>query len=152
MPEPSVRKGSPVIQFSLMLENQAGALSSLVNLLHESHIDVLGLSLTDSAEVTLARIVVTDPDLVMQLFLEKGIPHAMIEVVVVELRQGAAGLHHCLRAILETDSNIHYSYPLFVQTEEGFPLLAFYLDDSEYAAALLEQQGFHTVCQEDLSR
>lgn len=152
MPDPSLRKGSPVIQFSLMLENRVGALSSVVHLVHEGLAEVLGLSLTDSAEVTLARMVVSDPDLVMQLFLEKGIPHAMTDVVVVELSKGASELSQCLDAITQSETNIHFSYPLFVRSENQNPLLAMYLEDSEFAETLLQQQGFRILCQEDLSR
>ena len=152
MSDPSLRKGSPVQQFSIMLENRAGALSSIVRLLHERLVEVLGLSLTDSAEVTLARVVVSDPDLVMQIFLEKGISHALTDVVVVELEQGAAGLSQCLDAIAQGETNMHFSYPLFVRSDREQPLVVMYLEDAEFATAMLQQQGFRVLCQEDLSR
>ena len=152
MPDPSVSSGSPVLQFSVMLENRVGALSSVVKLLNEGRAEVLGLSLADSADVTMARMVVSDPDVVMQVFLEKGIPHAMTEVVVVELSQGAAGLSKCLATVLQAETNIHFSYPLLVRSEQGHALLALHLEDADCAAALLVQQGFRMLCQEDLSR
>ncbi|MFT4641800.1 MAG: hypothetical protein ACI8T1_005144 [Verrucomicrobiales bacterium] len=135
-----------------MLENRVGSLSSVVSMLHEGMVEVIGLSLTDSADVTMARIVVTDPDMVMQLFLEKGIPHVMTDVAVVELKDGAAGLSKCLAILTKAETNIHFSYPLLVRSENDRPLLAMHLEDINFATGLLEQQGSNVLCQEDLSR
>ena len=151
-PDPSTKKGSPVVQFTVMLENRVGALNSVVKLLNESHAEVLGVSLTDSADLTLARMVVSDPDLVMQRFLERGIPHSMKDVLIIELSGGATKLNECLAILLQAETNVHGCYPLLVRSERDQPLMAFHLEDPEFAVGLLEQQGFQMLCQEDLSR
>lgn len=143
--------GSPIVQFSVMIENRVGSLSRLVNLVRECHVEVLGLSLMDSVDVTVARLVVTDPDAVLQQFLERGIPHSVSDVVVVELPEGAASLGDCLSALLEAETNIHFSYALLMRLHEH-PLLALYLDDAEFGIEVLRKHGFTTLCQEDLSR
>lgn len=135
-----------------MFENRVGSLSGIVGLLHDRMVEVLGLSLADSSDVAVARLVVSDPDLAMQVFLEKGIPHVMGGVVVVELTRGASDLGRCLKTLNQAETNIHFSYPLLVRSEARNPLLVLHLEDSDFAEKLLEQQGFPLVCQEDLSR
>lgn len=152
MTDPALKKGSPVLQFTVMLENRVGSLSSVVKLILDSESEVLGMNLAESADVTLARFVVTDPDLVMQKFLEKGIPHAMKEIVVAELKEGAACLHNCLKVLLQAETNVHSCYSLLVRSDREQPLVALHLEDPDFAITLLEQQGFPLLCQEDLSR
>lgn len=151
-PDPSLKKGSPVLQFTVMLESRVGALNGVVKLIQECHAEVLGVKLAESSDVTLARIVVTDPDIVMQQFLERGIPHCMLEIVVVELKDGVSSLPGCLSVLLQAETNIHSCYSLLVRSDRDHPLVAFHLEDTEFAVSLLEKQGFKILCQEDLSR
>ena len=75
----------PVYQYSLFLENRVGALADVVRLLNEAGVDVLGLSLLDSIDLTVARMVLSDPDTAKPLLFEKGISFAEVELVVVEV-------------------------------------------------------------------
>src|SRR5512133_1376090 len=92
--------GVPVRQFSVMLANRVGALAAMVKLLRASAIEVIGLSMQDSRDATVARLVVSDPETTAQIFMEKGIPHATCELLVVALRESGPGLLHCLDALL----------------------------------------------------
>lgn len=149
--DPTTAQGTPIVQISLMMENRAGSFSSVVSFLREAHIEVLGLSLVDSVDITIARLIVNDPDTAIQRFLERGITHSSCDVVVVELRPGACGLSDCLKALLEAETNIHLSYPMLTQAN-GHPLLALHLEDADFARSMLHQRGFRTLSQEDLSR
>ncbi len=149
--DPTTTHGSPVVQVSLMMENRVGSFSSVVTLLREAHVEVLGLSLVDSVDITIARLIVSDPDTAIQRFLERGITHSACDVVVVELEHGATGLSDCLKALLEAETNIHFSYPLLVRAN-GHPLLALHLEDADFSQSVLHQRGFRTLAQADLSR
>ena len=61
--DPIIKSGHPVKQFSLMLENRIGAMHSIIKLLGDSNILVLGLSVQDSFDVNVLRLVVSDHDL-----------------------------------------------------------------------------------------
>ena len=79
---------SPYVkQFSVFLINRAGALLSVVKLLEDASVHVLGLSLQDSVDVTVARLIVSDPETVETIFIEKGIPYGVSEVLVSELQR-----------------------------------------------------------------
>lgn len=142
---------SPVRQLSVFLHNRVGALLGLVKLLNDHQIEVLGLSLQDSVELTLVRLVVSDPETAECVFAEQGLSCAARTIVVVELREGVHDLGHALSGLLAAEINIHHSYPLLTRPG-GKPLLALYLDDAEVGAEALGKIGFKVLSQGDLSR
>jgi len=143
--------GSPVIQFSIMLANKTGALSSLLKLLKNSGVEVLGISTKDSSDVTIVRMVVSDPDTTDQVFIERGIPHVTSEMLVVAFRDPANELLKCLEAFNEAETNIDFGYALLPHPE-GKSLLAFHVDDLEFGKHILSKAGFQVMEQKDISR
>lgn len=142
---------APVRQFSVFLQNKVGALLEVVKLLNEHHVVVLALSIQDSSESSIGRMVVSDPERVTQLFHEHEIPFSECEVLVVELREGAADLAKVLAALLMAEVNIYFSYPLLVRPR-GRAVLAMHLDDIECSSSVLRGDGFKILTQADLSR
>ncbi len=149
--ETIIDHGEPVRQFSVMLPNRAGALAAMVKLLRASGIEVIGLSVQDSRDATVARIVVSDPSSPEQLFMEKGIPHTDCELVVIALRESGPGLLQCLDTLMIAETNIDFAYAL-MPCIEGNSLLAMHVEDYEFAVAILHQSGFKLMYQDDLSR
>ena len=143
--------GTPVRQFSVMLPNRVGALAALATLLRASAIEVIGLSVQDSRDATVARLVVSDPESTEHLFMEKGIPHASCELVVVSLRESGPGLMQCLDTLMIAETNIDFAYAL-LPSPGGHAMLALHVEDYEFAVAILHQSGFKLMYQDDLSR
>lgn len=140
-----------VRQFSVFLQNKVGALLEVVKLLNERSVVVLALSIQDSSESSIGRMVVSDPDLVVALFEEHEIPFSECEVLVVELPEGAADLAKVLSALLKAEVNIYFSYPLMVRPR-GRAVIAMHVDDTECSSAVLSGDGFNILTQADLSR
>lgn len=145
------KNGSPVRQFSVMLPNRVGALASLVKLLRASAIEVIGLSVQDSRDATVARLVVSDPDSAESIFCEKGIPHMRSELVVVALQEAGPGLLQCLDILMVAETNIDFAYAL-LPGADGKALLAMHVEDYEFATSVLNRSGFKLMYEEDLLR
>lgn len=143
--------GTQITQLSVFLANRVGALMSLVKLLRDHAVEVLGLSVQDSTELTLVRLVVSDPEGAQAIFIEKGIAHTTVEIVVVELAGEEHGLNHCLAALLAAEVNIHFLYALLSRPGRH-PLLAVQCDDGDLCADALLRAGFKVLMQEDLVR
>ncbi len=144
-------QGDPVRQFSVMLENRAGALHSLVKLLEDFNIHILGISVQDSFDVTILRLVVSDPEGLETLLIERGISFSVNEILVIELGSGPTSLAGCIAALSRVETNIHISYPLLMH-RGGHPLFAISVEDPDFAYSPLQAQGFTVVFQNDLSR
>ena len=143
--------GDAVRQFSVLFANRAGSLVSLTNLLKREKIEVLGLSLQDSRDATVARLVLSDPDSAEALFIEKGIPHTVCELVVVGFPEVGVGLVKCLDTLRCAEVNIDFAYGLLPHPR-GLTLMAFHLDDGDFAAHVLHSAGFKVLSQKELSR
>ncbi|MBE7495444.1 MAG: hypothetical protein HS117_10890 [Verrucomicrobiaceae bacterium] len=144
-------EGSPVRQLTVFLQNRVGALMALVKLLGDHHIAVLGLSLQDSTELAIVRLIVSAPDDAQMVFIEKGIPHTILPVTVIELKETETSLPQALSALLGAEVNISFSYPLLIRPGQN-PVLVLHLDSADFAAEVLAKAGFKVLKQEDLSR
>jgi hypothetical protein len=142
---------SPVRQLSVFLHNRVGALLSLVKLLNEHQIEVLGLSVQDSVDLTLVRLIVTDPQRSEEVFIAAGHSCASKPIVVVELKQGVHDLGHALSGLLAAEINIHHAYPLMVRPNSR-PLIALHVDDPEVGGESLSKCGFKVLSQDELAR
>ena len=153
MSDPTLTKppGSPVRQFSVMMQNRAGAMEALLRLLQGEGIELLGMSILDSRDATVARIVVSDPDNTERVFIEKGIPHTTCLLVVVAMRDPSYELQECLRHLRLAETNVDFSYALLPHPE-GKTLVAFHVEDHEFGASVLRCAGLTVLCEEDLSR
>lgn len=145
------KPGEPVMQFSLFLENRVGALQRIVQTLENLKVNVLGISVQDSVDVCLVRMIVSDPDITLQFFSEKGIPYSRSELLAVELPLGAADLGKMMEIVSNAETNIDFLYPLLCCPRER-PVLALHTNDVDVARAALHGAGFKVLFQEELSR
>lgn len=145
------KEGTPVKQFSVLLQNRVGSLASIIRLVRGCGEEVIGVSMQDSKDATIVRILVTDPEVVGQIFLEKGIPHTTCNMVVVALREACTEMEKCLDTLKAGETNVDFVYSLITHPEER-SLVAFHLDDHEFGASHLLCAGFKVMYQEDLSR
>jgi hypothetical protein len=144
-------ESTPVRQLTVLLDNRLGALLSIVELLKQNHIVVLGLSVRDAVDATVVRLIVSDPDAVETLFMEKGIPYNTTELIVVELSEGAVQMADCLRTILNAETNIHFIYPILTRPN-GRSAIAMCVEDNDFGISVLNEAGYKTLSQCELSR
>src|SRR5690242_2796835 len=152
--EPSTTEklsGPRVNQFSIFLPNKVGALLEVVKLLNEHNVHVVAISVQDSADTAIVRIVVSDPESVQDIFREHDIPFSVCQLCVVELKEGATELGKVLAALLAAEVNIFGSYALLTRPR-GRTALAIHVEDDECACAVLSSHGFTILGQHDISR
>jgi hypothetical protein len=151
-PETTSKIGGPLVkQFSIFLTNKVGAMLDIVKLLNLNQTTVVALSISESTDSAIARIVVSDPDRVLELFKEKNIPFGVCEMVVVEMNEVASQLSKLLAALLMAEVNVHFTYPLLTRPR-GYAAIALHVDDTECASSVLLGEGFKLLSQADISR
>jgi len=143
--------GARVTQFSIFLPNKVGELLDVVRFLNERGVDVLALTVQDSADTAIVRIVVSEPETVQDLFRENGVAFSVCELVVVELPDGASELGRLLAALLAAECNIFGSYALLTRPR-GKAALALHVEDNECAVSVLNSHQFTILDQSDISR
>lgn len=143
--------GQRVRQFSVFLKNKVGALLDVVRMLNVHAVQVVALSVQDSTDSSIVRLVVSDPDLVESLFKDHEIAYGVSDMVVVEMREVATDLGKVLASLLSCEVNIYFSYPLMTRPN-GRACLALHVEDHECAVSTLVGNGFRLLTQADISR
>ncbi len=144
------RRKEPVRQFSIFAKNQVGRLADLIRLLDCHNVHVLALTILDTTDSAIIRMVVDDPDKARALFYEHDFAFTECEVLVVEIR-GEGDVKLVLSALLEAEVNIHYIYSCISRPREKCALVIS-LEDGEVAAQSLRNHQFKVLLQNDLSR
>jgi hypothetical protein len=138
-------------QFTIFLENRVGKLGMLVRTLEESASRICALSIEESADSALVRLICSQPDLSRQLLEENGFSFGESELLAVELPKGTKQpVVAICSALLAAEINIHYAYPLLVRPRG--PALALYVEDPTLAAQLLIRKGFTLIGESDLAK
>ena len=144
-------EGALVKQFSVFLPNKVGAMLDVVKLLNGHHTHVVALSVSESTDSAIARLIVSDPEGAERLFQENNIAFGVCEVVVVEMREVATQLVKLLAALFMAEVNVHFTYALLTRPR-GMAALAVHVDDTECASNVLLGAGFKILSQNQISR
>ncbi len=152
LPETTSKREGPLVrQFSVFLANKVGAMLDIVKLLNANHTHVVALSVSESTDSAIARIVVSDPERVEDLFRQNNIAFGVCEVVVVELHEVATQLVKLLASLFMAEVNVHFTYPLLTRPR-GNAAIALHVDDTDCASSVLLGAGFKLLSQGDISR
>jgi hypothetical protein len=153
-PSPKTARAKPgplIRQFSIFLENKCGRLLDVARLFEQANIHILALSVVDTTDSAVIRMIVDDPEKAAELFKTNHIPYSDTAVVAVELAGGPEGLAPLLKALMQAEINIFYVYSLLVRSHDH-PILAFHVEDTELALEVFRRNGFTILGQMDISR
>jgi hypothetical protein len=140
----------PVKQFSVFVENRVGRLSDLIDLLQGNDVHVMAITVMDTIDTAIIRLVVDDPDRARHLMAQHGFAFHETEIVAVEIK-AESDLKGVLAALLEAEVNIHYVYS-FIKRPEGLSGLVLNVEDSDIASQSLNHRGFKVLTQRDIAR
>lgn len=141
---PSVR------QFNVFLENRLGGLLNVVRRFETTDIRIVALTVVDSADCAIIRLVLSDPERALEIFHDANLPITESDLLVVQLPDGDQPLLQICKALLAAEISIHYAYPLLVGPQ-GHPALALKVEDIDNAAGFLQQRGFTLFSEGDLA-
>jgi hypothetical protein len=140
-----------VKQLSLFLENKPGALSRPVGLLAKAKFNILSLSVADTAQFGILRLVVRDWEKALQVLEKDGFVVKVTDMVAIEVSDAPGGLAAILGALEKTHVNLEYMYG-FSQAKEGRAVLMFRFDDPDRAIEALQKKGINPVGSVELFR
>lgn len=138
-----------VEQISIFLENKSGRLAEVTEILAQQKINIRALSLADTADFGILRLIVNDPDKTLSVLKENGLTVAKNEVVAVVLPDRPGGLAGILQTLKGKTINVEYMYAI-VQKSEGSAVLIFRFDDTESAIEALKNAGVRIMTGEEV--
>src|SRR5438094_5177632 len=130
LPETTSKIEVPLVQqFSVFLPNKVWAMLDVVKLLSAQSTHAVALSVSESTDSAIARIIASDPVRVEKLFREKNVPFGVCEVVVVEIREVATQLVKLLAALVMAEVNVDFAFPLLI-CPRCFAAIALHVGDT----------------------
>ncbi len=133
-----------VEQISIFLENKAGRLAEVTRVLSESGINIRALSLADTSDFGILRLIVTDNERAKKVLKEHGFTVGKTTVVAVEVPDKPGGLHSILDLLSTSGVNVEYMYA-FVHQSGNTAILIFRFDRTEQAIEALQKNGINIV-------
>ncbi|HOV42587.1 MAG TPA: ACT domain-containing protein, partial [Syntrophothermus lipocalidus] len=119
-----------VKQISVFLENKAGRLASVTRVLGDAGINIRALSIADTSDFGVLRLIVNDPDKAYRILKEAGFTVSQTDVVAVSVPDRPGGLAEILEVMAEADINIEYLYA-FIGTTARNALVIFKVEDNQ---------------------
>jgi hypothetical protein len=140
----------PVKQFSVFAENRVGRLHELTALLKQNDVHVMAITVLDTVDSAIVRLVVDDPDKARELMINNDFPYTETNLLAIEINDESE-LKGVLSALVEAEINIHYIYS-FIKRPAGKSALAISVEDADIAAQAIFRRGFNVLSQSDISR
>lgn len=140
-----------VNQISIFLENKPGGLEFVTRVLRDADINIRALSLADTSDFGILRLIVNDTDKAEKALQDEGFTVRRTSVVAVEIPDRPGGLHSIMEAISGRDVNVEYTYA-FVERSGENAIIIFRFDKSDEAIEVLTEKGFTVLPGEKLYR
>jgi len=131
-------------QISIFLENRAGRLSEVTRVLAEAQINIRALSLADTSDFGILRVIVSDFEKTKKVLKDNGFTVGRTTVVAVEVPDKPGGLHSILDLLSSQGVNVEYMYA-FVQQSGQNAVMIFRFDRTDQAIEILSKGGLKMI-------
>lgn len=136
-------------QLSVFVENEEGKLREITDILAKAGIDIRALSIADTSEFGILRLIVRDPQKAKALLEKNGFVATINDVVGVEINDRPGGLAEIVRLFAERDINMEYMYAFLTRTENKAYLVV-RVDDASEVENLLESEKIRILTPADI--
>ncbi|MFC1827591.1 ACT domain-containing protein [Thermodesulfobacteriota bacterium] len=133
-----------VDQIAVFLENKSGRLAAITKELSDNSINIRALSVADTADFGILRLIVDNTDKATRVLKEGGFTVGKTDVVAVEVADKPGGLARVLAVLHEAVLNVEYMYA-FVEKSAENAVLIFRFDDPDMAITILQNAGIRIL-------
>lgn len=131
--------GITIQQLSVFLENRAGSMDEVLAVLASNDVNIVALSLADTADYGMLRMIVSDPAKGRAVLKESGVAASLTDVVALRVPHETGSLSRAMHQIVEGDVNIEYMYA-FANGSDASAVLK--TDDPARVVDILRGSGF----------
>ena len=135
-------------QISVFIENRKGRIGDVLKVLKGSDVNILSLSIADTSEYGLFRIIVDKPETGKKALSEAGFSAMLTEVFIISVPHEPGSLHNILQVISDEEISVEYMYGLSVAGEEASIVLK--TSDTQKAMQVFKKHGVKTISGEEL--
>ena len=138
-------------QVTVFVENRKGSLVDITATLAEKNVNLRALSIADSQEFGILRLIVNDTDTAVSALKEKGYLITTTPVVGVKIGDAPGKLSTALSVLDQAHINMEYLYAFMSRTEKH-AYVVLRVADNAAAESALEAAGFHIITDADVAK
>lgn len=138
-----------VKQLSIFVENKKGRLAAVLKALADKNIDICALSLADTTDFGVLRVIVDKPEEAQQILREIGVISKASNVLAVVMKDEPGSLAEILATLSEGDISVEYMYAFLGRTDKK-AIVVLKVDDLDNAESYLLKHNFELVHAENL--
>lgn len=139
-----------VQQLSVFVENKPGQLAEFCKLLRENQIDMRALSIAETKDFGILRVIVDDSYRAACVIKDAGYVFSMTKTIAISVPDEPGSLYRILDILKDADINLEYTYA-FITRKKDTAYMILRVADNEKAIEALTNNGVHLVSQEELS-
>ena len=136
-------------QLTVFIENRSGRLSEVLGVLKENKVNILSLSLADTTEYGLLRLIVDNAALGKEKLTENGFSSLLSDVSIIKIAHKVGSLQNLLKVIDDNGVNIEYMYGLSIESDEAYVVLK--ASDIEKIDSILTANNINTISCDQLA-
>lgn len=138
-----------ITQISVFVENNIGELKEITSALKDAGIDIRALSLADTTDFGVLRLIVDDPEKALAALSEREIPVAKTQVIAASLSDVPGSFHQVLEVLSDAGISLEYTYAfLGPKAEAAYVILR--VEDNEKAVEALTKAGITILSEKDI--
>ena len=136
-------------QLSVFIQNKPGHLQNVLKILAENNINIVTLTIAETSDFGVLRLIVNSPDLAKQSLKENHITCSATEVLAIEIEDEPGSLYKAIETFAKHNLNIEYMYA-FPCKRGDKAVMIFRFDDITAAKIAIQQEGYHIVSKTEI--
>ena len=138
-------------QLTVFVQNRKGAMVSLTDILAKNEINIRALSIAETEDFGVLRLIVNDEIAATKILEENGYLIKTIDVVGVKIGDKPGALTAALDVLDKSDINVEYLYAFMTRTEKH-AYVVLRVENNDAAESALESAGFHLITNADIDK
>ena len=138
-------------QLTVFVQNKKGTVASVTGILSENNINLRALSIAETQDFGILRMIVSDEATAEKVLLENGYLIKVIDVVGVKIGDEPGKLSEALAVLDKADINVEYLYAFMARTEKH-AYVVLRVEDNALAEATLTEAGFKMISESDIKK
>ena len=138
-------------QISIFLENKKGRLAEVANALSGANINIRALSVADTTDFGIVRLIVNDPDTAYRVLKEAGFTASVTQVIAIELPDRPGSLARVLNILKDEGINLEYVYA-FIGKRGEFAINVLRVEQMPEALQALQEYGLRAIANAELAQ
>ena len=135
-------------QLSVFIENKRGRLAEITKILKENGVDIRALSIADTKEFGILRLIVNDAQKAADVLKEDGFTVSLTKVVAIGIDDRPGGLAAAMEVLRDNEISVEYMYA-FISRSEDIAYVILRVANNEEAVRIFTENGFKVMCSDE---